>query len=168
MSETSRHRGVRVVAGERLEPNGGWQPENRIYTVVAKREIATSDLMATDTASARAHADGGAMTVHLDPHSKGTYLYCIVIHFYIEWIFSSATISLTKRQLHVSAKTSLIARRALCQWNRMNGTIRRLQNQFMCLSKLISHNGTKVELEIKNHTFKSYLFFPCLSKWRTC
>ena len=66
------------------------------------------------------------MTVPLEPHSRGTYLYCIVIHFHIELIFSSETISLTKRQLHVSAKTSLIARRALCQWNRMNGIIRRL------------------------------------------
>ena len=75
-SETSRHRGVRVEAGELL---GGWQPESRIYTVVAKREIATADLIATDAASHRAHADGGAMTVPLEPHSRGTYLYCIVI-----------------------------------------------------------------------------------------
>ena len=34
VSETSRHRGVRVEAGELL---GGWQPESRIYTVVEKR-----------------------------------------------------------------------------------------------------------------------------------
>ncbi|KAL5517512.1 hypothetical protein EMCRGX_G003067 [Ephydatia muelleri] len=66
-SETSRHRGVRVEAGELL---GGWQPESRIYTVVAKREIATADLIATDAASHRAHADGGAMTVPLEPHSR--------------------------------------------------------------------------------------------------
>ena len=45
MSETSRHRGVRVEAGELLEPNGGWQPEKRIYSVVAKREIATADII---------------------------------------------------------------------------------------------------------------------------
>ena len=64
------------------------------------------------------------MTVPLEPHSRGTYLYCIVIHFHIELIFSSATISLTKRQLHVSAKTSLIARRALCQWNHRLKTLR--------------------------------------------
>ena len=63
------------------------------------------------------------MAVPLEPHSRGTYLYCIVIHFHIELIFSSATISLTKRQLLVSAKSSLIARRALCRWKRMNGTI---------------------------------------------
>ena len=50
MSETSRHRGVRVEAGELL---GGWQPESRIYTVVEKREIATADLIATDAASHR-------------------------------------------------------------------------------------------------------------------
>ena len=112
VSETSRHRGVRVEAGKLL---GGWQLESRIYTVVAKREIATADLIATNAASHRAHADGGAMTVPLEPHSRCTYLYCIVIHFHIELIFSSATISLTKRQLHVSAKTSLIARRVLCQ-----------------------------------------------------
>ena len=56
MSETSRHRGG-VEAGELL---GGWQPESRIYTVVEKREIATADLIATDAASHRAHADGGS------------------------------------------------------------------------------------------------------------
>ena len=65
-------------AGELL---GGWQPESRIYTVVKKREIATADLIATDAASHRAHADGGAMTVPLKPHSRGTYLYSIVFLF---------------------------------------------------------------------------------------
>ena len=50
VSETSRHRGVRVEAGELL---GGWQPESRIYTVVEEREIATADLIATDAASHR-------------------------------------------------------------------------------------------------------------------
>ena len=30
VSETSRYRGVRVEAGELLEPNGCWQPESRI------------------------------------------------------------------------------------------------------------------------------------------
>ena len=66
---------------------GGWQPESRIYIALAKREIATADLIATDTASHTAHADGGAMTVPLETHSRGTYLYCIVIHFHIELIF---------------------------------------------------------------------------------
>ncbi|KAL5506314.1 hypothetical protein EMCRGX_G007930 [Ephydatia muelleri] len=34
--------------------------KSRIYTVVEKREIATADLIATDAASHRAHADGGS------------------------------------------------------------------------------------------------------------
>ena len=125
VSETSRYRGVRVEAGELLEPNGGWQPESRIYSVVAKREIATADVLSTDAASHIAHSDGGATTVPLEPHSK-VPIYIVLPFTFMCTGFSSAAISLTKRQLQVSAKSSLIARRALCQLNKMNGTIRRL------------------------------------------
>ena len=89
VSETSRYRGVRVEAGELMKPNGGWQPESRIYSVVAKREIATADVLSTDAASHIAHSDGGATTVPLEPHSKGTYLYCIAIHFHVHGFFIS-------------------------------------------------------------------------------
>ena len=64
VSETLHHWGVRVEAGELLEPNGGWQPKSRIYSVVAKREIATADIITTDVAS------------HIADGHRGKCLFC--------------------------------------------------------------------------------------------
>eukprot|EP00731_Ephydatia_muelleri_P006897 Em0003g1145a len=135
MSQNSRYRGVRVENGELMRPYDGWQSEGRVYIVLAKNQQVSAE------SQAKLVEDESVMPAAGNRNPE---------------LLTTAITTLTKRQLQEKAKISLVARRALSQWNRMNTIIRKHVSvtKFEGTGSFVRSEGTTHEQAVTNQALR--------------